>query len=326
MYTVHEISGFKTHTSYSGNPADEYNLVLMDSHVSGLTINSVHMASERPTHRISRPNSIQSFNERISVSPIITVIPPDMDIDDAWDHRIPSPKQFASNNTHNHRRPNNLPTIVEPPDLEPKKVFRGAKTLRPHGLKITIPQGFLSSSQSRSISPRIVGDPHTPTSSNNSLKVDDHPGPRPHRTISATSLRTSATSQTLNATPSPVNPSSPTSTNFTPLPSPCISLNISVHSRKSSIDSTYLTPSILDDRPSLRRAGFGSGDDEDIFHAFPPIKHFNPVVWAWIALILTTVMVFTMIVYDFTILGITGGHTTLETKEDNIFTEPVNGT
>ncbi|RUS19576.1 hypothetical protein BC937DRAFT_87253, partial [Endogone sp. FLAS-F59071] len=305
-------------------PGDEFNLVLMDSQVSGLTINTVHMASEHPEahgHQRSRTNSLC---EQGPVSPIITVIPPDVDEDNAWDSRLPSAKQLTVPSNTSYRVASNLPTIVEPPGTTDGEDV--PRTLRPHGLKIVIPQQRLMPSQLFTTSPRQMDQPGIDThklsakTSDNNLRVTAEPLHPP--TLSQTQLQT----QTLSTNPSlPAHklPSS-TSADFTPLPSVSLSISIrSVHSRKSSVDSSLRAPSVLvsmSGRRSPPLSPLNPGpvnrlEPVEIFHAFPQVKHFNPVVWAWISMIITIIMVVTIMAYDFTVLGITNGHTTLQPQQ-----------
>lgn len=287
----------------------------MDSQVSGLTINTVHMASENPEAHVHQRSQASSFCEQIPVSPIITVIPPDVDEDNAWDSRLPSAKQLAIPSNTPYRVATNLPTIVEPSGTIDSEGL--PRTLRPHGLKIVIPQQRLIPSQQFSTSPRQMDQPGidvhklSPKVSDNNLKVTTEP-----------------LTQTLSTNSSLPVPS-PTSADFTPLPSPLVSLSISVrsvHSRKSSADSSLRAPSALVSMGGSRRSPpllplnpgpSNSLDPVELFHAFPRVKYFNPVTWAWISMIITIIMVVTIMTYDFAVLGITNGSTTLQDQSSS---------
>ncbi|RUS23188.1 hypothetical protein BC937DRAFT_90892 [Endogone sp. FLAS-F59071] len=296
-------------------PSDEYNLVLIESNISGRTLNSVHMGSALPSPRDPRsPRSRAGSIFDPPITPIITVIPPEFTDDDPWDSRsnvvIPSsPTSRVSFSM--------LPTIVEPVQnqRDPSISERGSsKTLRPHGLKIIIPE---------LLAPPLTAGSSSPRRSENSASSSPKAGFSPIRNPSINSRPTnsskSAHDEASNglAIPTLLAPqtSPPTTTATTdhspsqsPSQSPRFSLNISVpsfHSRKSSTDS-HNTPSILVSMMTDDRASYLAGDhvsdhlsppqsnrnladtpntpeEVRLFHAFPPTKWFNPLWFGWVA-------------------------------------------
>ncbi|RUP45337.1 hypothetical protein BC936DRAFT_148302 [Jimgerdemannia flammicorona] len=329
-------------------PGDEYNLVLMDSTTSGRTLNSVHMGSAIPLARsscsrsgsmLSRPGSMFSrsgsmFEPRshhgstsdTPISPIITIIPPEDTDTDPWDPRPSSPMHVIHPSPSHHSFSASLPTIVEPvKDSPADSAFvnsedeKGSpRPLRPHGLKIIIPQHFLAPPLSTGTSPKRDHSPGSLSSS-----------PRRESSFSCSYKRSSVESCKLT-TDDPSTPSLAIPTLTVPQPSPTLTVDHSssasprlsvismrsLHSRKSSSDS-YITPSILvsmtaDNHTAYLADGRISGmppipDDEvRLFRAFPETVWFNSVCYGWIATGLMTGMVVAVLVYDFVMLGLQG--------------------